>query len=168
MEKATGFESAKALVVQYLEAYNDRARKIALLRYELGHVAQVSPNEMIDAMSFSHGDFSCMTPHTTKGTYYIASNYKEKTKTINESVIKEITGQLEELEQIQSRLGYYLSLLEEKEQLILRMHYLEGLPMVTVFEKLNMCHRTAYKVKKRGIETLAEMYEFTRFGVQNW
>ena len=66
MEKAPGFESAKALVVQYLETYNDRARKIALLRYELGHVAQVSPNEMIDAMSFSHGDFSCMTPHTTK------------------------------------------------------------------------------------------------------
>lgn len=68
MEKAPGFESAKALVVQYLEAYNDRARKIALLRYELGHVAQVSPNEMIDAMSFSLGDFGCMTPHPTKGT----------------------------------------------------------------------------------------------------
>ena len=168
MEKTPGFESAKALVVQYLETYNDRARKIALLRYELGHVAQVSPNEMIDAMSFSLGDFGCMTPHPTKGTYYIASNYKEKTKTINESIIKEITGQLEELEQIQSRLGYYLSLLEEKEQLILRMHYLEGLPMVTIIEKLNMCHRTAYKVKKRGIETLAEMYEFTRFGAQNW
>ena len=36
MEKAPGFESAKALVVQYLETYNDRARKIALLRYEIG------------------------------------------------------------------------------------------------------------------------------------
>ena len=46
MEKTPGFESAKALVVQYLETYNDRARKIALLRYELGHVAQVYSRAM--------------------------------------------------------------------------------------------------------------------------
>ena len=46
----------RAHVLQLLEDYPERERKIALLRYELEHPTQISLDEMIDSMTFSSGD----------------------------------------------------------------------------------------------------------------
>ena len=43
-------------VLQLLEDYPERERKIALLRYEMEHPTQISLDEMIDSMTFSSGD----------------------------------------------------------------------------------------------------------------
>lgn len=43
-------------VLKLLESYNERERKIAVLRYNLEHPAKVSRSEQIEAMNFGHGD----------------------------------------------------------------------------------------------------------------
>lgn len=164
MENTHDFERTHAYVIHCLESSSDRKRRIALLRYELDHAAQIAPHEMIDAMNFSRSDCDDRPKvRTSNNSYYIAANYKEKANTINESVIEEISIELEQLEQIQDRLEFYLSLLGQREQDVLRMRYLEGLPTVTIAKKFDVTDRTIDRIKKRAIETLVEMYEVAHF-----
>ena len=46
----------RTYVISLLESYHNRTNQIALLHYELEHPANVSSEEMIGAMSLSHGD----------------------------------------------------------------------------------------------------------------
>lgn len=43
-------------VLKLLESYNERERKIAVLRYNLEHPTTVSRAEQIEAMNFRHDD----------------------------------------------------------------------------------------------------------------
>lgn len=164
MKTAHEFESTHAYVIHCLESSIDRKRRIALLRYELEHPAQISPREMIDVMNYSRGDCDDRTKvRTSNNSYYIAANYKENAKAVNESIIEEILGQLVELEQVQNRLEYYLSLLNWRERDILQMRFLEGWHIIAIAKKFDVTDRTIDRIKKRAIETLVEMYEVAHF-----
>lgn len=153
----------RTYVINLLETYQERKRKIALLHYELEHPARTSEAEMISAMALGHGaDGSSHTEgHISDKTFYIALNYQNRANKLNSDTKKEIVLQLVELEQVQERLEYYTSLLEKRQALVIRLAYFEGLPWDEVAEKAGAAVRTVHKIKNQALTQLAEMYQFT-------
>lgn len=151
-----------AHVLNLLETYRERERKIALLRYELEHPAHVSSQEMVEAMSLRRGDGSSLSGgHVADKTLYIALNYQEKLEQVNLDVAREIAVQLVELEQQQKRLRYYVSLLDEQKRMVIQLAYFDRLPWEAIAEKLEVSLRTAHKIKNKALGRLTEMYLFT-------
>lgn len=149
-------------VLQLLEDYSERERKIALLRYELEHPTQISLDEMIDSMAFSTGDNTNMAKnHISNKTLYIALNYQQKAERINRETADEITAHLVELEQTQDRLKNYISLLDERQRDAIQYLYVEKLHIKEVARKLGIALRSVHKVRDAAIDKLTEMYEFT-------
>ena len=78
-------------VLKLLESYNERERKIAVLRYNLEHPAKVSRSEQIEAMNFGHGDgLDHSAGHISNKTLYIALNYEEQAERMNAESAHEI------------------------------------------------------------------------------
>ncbi len=69
--------------------------------------------------------------------------------------------QLVELEQEQERLEYYVSLLEKRQALVIRLAYFEELPWEEVAKKADAAVRTVRKIKSQALSQLVEMYQFT-------
>ena len=69
--------------------------------------------------------------------------------------------QLVELEEDQKRLEYYISLLREREASVLRMIYLNGLPLEEIASQIGVVLRTVRKIRERAIGELVKMYDFT-------
>ena len=71
-------------VLKLLESYNERERKIAVLRYNLEHPTTVSRAEQIEAMNFRHDDsLGHSAGHISNKTLYIALNYEEQAERMN-------------------------------------------------------------------------------------
>ena len=154
----------RTYVVNLLENCQERQRKIALLHYELEHPAHISETEMIRTMALGHGDNSG-SGHTegrvSDKTLYIALNYRSKADKMNADTKEEIVVQLVELEEDQKRLEYYISLLREREASVLRMIYLNGLPLEEIASQIGVVLRTVRKIRERAIDELVKMYDFT-------
>ena len=149
-------------IVRLLEAYQKNQQQIALLHYELKHPASLSPEEMIDTMSFVRGEGRGGVVGTVSDkTMYIALNYQEKLAKGNEEVITEISKRLVELEQERDRLHYYVSLLSKRQEEVIRLYYFEGYSWDEVARKMNVALRTTHKIKNQAIDHLTEMYGFT-------
>ena len=111
-------------VIGLLESSQERKRKIALLHYELDHVAQTSGREMIEAMSLGHGEGGGHTDgHISDKTFYIALNYQIRAEKLNANLKQEIAEQLVELEREQKRLDYYISLLDDRQAKVIEFLY---------------------------------------------
>lgn len=153
----------RSYVINLLETYQERTRKIALLHYELEHPARTSEAEMISAMALGHGagGSSHTEGHISDKTLYIALNYQNRTDELNADIKEEIVVQLVELEWEQERLEYYTSLLEKRQALVIRLAYFEGLPWDEVAKEAGAAVRTVHKIKNQALEQLAEMYQFT-------
>lgn len=148
-------------IIQLLETYHVRERKIALLHYELEHPAQISPNEMLNGMSFGHGDGSVRSPgYISDKTMYIALNYHDRAERLNASTTDEIAAQLVELEQEQNRLKYYVSLLDAREKDVIQLTYFSQHSWSEVSKKLGVTSRTARRTREQAITKLARMYDF--------
>lgn len=153
----------KDFVVELLESYNDRERKIAVLRYELEHPMRVSQEEMIGAMNFAHGDgINRAGGKVPDKTLHIALNYRGETEKVNAETTREIARRLTELEQMQERLEYYVALLERRHAEVLRAFYFERRSWDEIAGALGVALRTAHKIRGRAIEELAEMYAFSK------
>ena len=115
----------RAYVINLLESYHKRMNQIALLHYELEHPANVSPEEMIGAMSLGHGDGTTRSKgHISNKTLYIALNYQEQADLVNAEAREEIVNRLVELEREQERLVYYIALLKnDQQETVLRRFY---------------------------------------------
>lgn len=151
----------KDYVVNMLESCQDRAKKIALLRYELEHPARVSPEEVIDAMSFGHGDgIGGGKGHISNKTLYIALNYLDRMDSANKSAVEDIVLRLRELEQEQDKLLYYISLLEPKLKEVIDLLYLKGEPFEKAEKDLEISSKTLRKLRNSAVDALAAMYEF--------
>ena len=149
-------------VLQLLEEYPERERKIALLRYELEHPTHISLDEMIDSMAFSSGDSINMAKnHVSNKTLYIALNYQQKADHINQEAADEIAAHLVELEQTQDRLKNYIALLDERQRDAIQYLYVDKLHIKEVARQLGIALRSVHKVKDAAIDKLTEMYEFT-------
>ena len=86
-------------VLKLLESYNERERKIAVLRYNLEHPTTVSRAEQIEAMNFRHGDsLGHSAGHISNKTLYIALNYEEQAERMNAESAHEIAKELFALE----------------------------------------------------------------------
>lgn len=80
---------------------------------------------------------------------------------MNRTVSDEISARLVELEREQGRLEYYISLLEPRQQQVLRRIYMDRMPRETVAQEVGLSVRRLQEVKAQAIDTLAEMYDFT-------
>lgn len=150
-------------VVDLLESSQERKRKIALLHYELEHPARTSESELISAMALGHGDGSSggfPDGRISDKTFYIALNYQNRASKLNADTKKEIVLQLVELEQVQERLEYYVSLLEKRQALVIRLAYFEGYSQNEVANKLSIVPRTVRRIQSEAVDKLVEMYAF--------
>lgn len=148
-------------VLDLLDSYHRRTRDIALLRYELAHPAQVTEDEVIDAMSYAHQEGTGRPEgHISNKTLYIALNYQDQAKRINQEVFGEISAKLTDLESEQRRLEYYMSLLEPRQELVLRRSYFERFSQEKVAEELGISVRRVQDIKSQAIDNLVEMYGF--------
>lgn len=152
----------KLQVEAFLKAYPERERQISLLRYEMRHIAHITPEEMITEMSLGHGGSSCRNGkgHISNKTMYIALNYQEQMEKINTESMNEIAERLLKLEREQDRIRYYVSLLVRREAEVIRLFYFEEMTMENVEEKMCLSAKTVRKLKNQAVESLAEMYEF--------
>lgn len=150
-------------VIKLLKTYPDRERQIAALHYKMQHSAQVTPEEVITAMSLGHGDGmgGSGKGHISDKTMYIALNYQERVDRINTEAENDIAQRLLELEAVQDQLRYYVSLLEKREAEVLRLTYFEGISQDSISELLGVVPRTMRRIKKEAIMKMAEMYAFT-------
>ena len=152
----------KNRVLELLDNYHKRARLIALLRYELAHPAQVTEKDLIGAMNFARQEGAGRPEgHISNKTLYIALNYQDRARQLNAETFQEISAQLMKLEQEQDRLNYYLSLLETRQEQVLRKAYLEKVPQEQVARELGVSVRSVQDIKATAIDALAEMYAFT-------
>lgn len=148
----------KERVVQLLETYPDRERQISLLHYEMQHGACVLSEEMIEAMSFGHGDgVGGSKGHISNKTMYIALNYQEQMDRMNAEPANEIAQRLLELEAEQDRIRYYVSLLDKREAEVIRLTYFDKISQERIAETLGVVPRTMRRIRKEAILKLAEM-----------
>ena len=149
----------KKHVVQLLDTYHKRARQIAVLRYELSAPVKITEEEMIDALQFAHQEGAGHTEgHISNKTPYIALNYREKVSLLNAEALSEISAELMELEKEQQRLEYYISLLEPRQEQVLRRTCFEKAAQETVAEELGVTVRRVQDIKAQAISELAAMY----------
>ena len=117
----------QAQVMALLEAYPDTVRKIAVYRYELEHMASVTPNEVIGSMNFTHSDgIGAVTGHISNKTAYIAMHYQEKAAALTEEATGDLAVRLWDMEQKLDRLHFYVSLMPPRQRKVLRLHYFAG------------------------------------------
>ena len=149
-------------VLQLLESYPERTRKIALLRYELEHPAQITSDEIISAMNYGHqSGIGRPAGHISNKTLYIALNYEDQAERLNEEAFEEISAQLTLLEREQAKLEYYLSLLNRRQELVIRRTCFERVPQEKVAEEFGVSVRRIQDIKAQAIEELTKMYDFT-------
>lgn len=98
-------------------------RKIAVLRYELEHPATVSPDEMIEALSFARRDSEGRgSGHISNKTLYIAMNYQTEAAQMSGQAMDEVVRQLIPLEREVNRLTHHVSLLSQRQGKIIRLY----------------------------------------------
>lgn len=153
----------KTYVVGLLESYQKREKQIELLHYELAHPVRVTANEMIGALALTHGDGSGSGHpggHASDKTLYIALNYQERAERINTDITGEVVGQLVTLEKEQERLKYYVSLLDDRQEKVIKLFYFEGMTQDEVAERMAISVRYIRSIKAKAINELVSMYEY--------
>lgn len=149
-------------VLSLLESYNERERKIAVLRYNLEHPTTVSRAEQIEAMNFGHGDgLDHSAGHTSNKTLYIALNYEEQAERMNAESAHEIAKELFALECEQRRLTYFIGLLDKRQAEVIRLVFVDGIPTKEVAASFGLTYRTIDRIKRTAIENLTEMYAYS-------
>lgn len=89
------------------------------------------------------------------------TGYREKAEALSAEAIAEITAELLDLIQEQDRLKYYISLLEPRQERVLRRTCLERAGQDAVAEELGVTVRRVQDIKAQAIAELAEMYLLT-------
>ena len=149
-------------VIDLLETYRDRERKINILRYNMEHPAKVGGIEQIESMNYGRNDNAGHTKgHISNKTLYIALNYEEQAAKANAEMLSEIADELFELERQQKRLVYYVGLLEKRQADIVRFIYMEGLSTKAVADRYALTYRTIDRIKSAAVKNLAEMYAYS-------
>ena len=155
-------ETIRQQVMDLLTNYRENQRKIALLRYGLEHPAHITAEDMIESLTFKHGEGEGSAQgHISNKTMYIALNYRDKLENSNTETIDEIALRLTDLECSQQRIEHYVSLLEDRDAAIIRMTFFEGLTNEQIAKKLEITTRTVAMHRTSAIQTLFEMFTFT-------
>ena len=154
-------EEIKKQVVADLIKLPELDRKIDLLRYEMDHRAKVSPEDMINALTFGHGDgIGVVNGHVSNKTLYIALNYQEKLEEANAETTNDLAGKLWLLEEERDRILHYISLLDTRQAEIIRLTFISRKTYGEAADAMGITIRTARRLKAAALEKLCEMYSF--------
>ena len=117
--------------------------------------------KMISALALSHGEGGAGTiGHISDKTLYIALNYQEQIQKASSAAKSEIATQLMELENLQKRLTYYVSLLDKRQTELLELLYFEGYSQEECAAKLGIATRTVRRIREDALNALTELYCF--------
>lgn len=154
---------SRSKVISLLESFHEREQKISLLKYELINFPRASPGEVIDGMGLGH---SCeLSPHSgyiSNKTLFIALNYQDRAEQINGEALKDILEELGEVENIQNRLTYYVSILAPQQKKVIQRFYFEDRGWEEIAKEVKVALRTVHKIKNKALDKLAEFYDFSR------
>lgn len=153
----------KNQVINLLETYAERTRKIALLRYELEHPGQITEDELLAAITLSgpKDESGIRGSGVSDKTMRIAMSYRETAQRLNSAVILEIRRDLQALEWEIDRLNFYMEFLTKEEQGILRLYYFEKRPWSRIEKETGLSRRTLVRRRSDAIDRLTQMYAYT-------
>lgn len=147
-------------VIERLKSYPELIQKRNILRYELEHPTVVSDNEMLEAMNFLKGSGGMPHGGVSNKTLYIAMNYHEAAASMNSEVRNNLLERLLPLENEINRLEYYVKMLPEREQSIIRRCYFEGKQQQAVAEELGVTAWTVRRYRDQAVDKLTAIYAF--------
>ncbi len=148
-------------VMEMLTDYPNKVRKINLLRFELEHPAKVSPDEMLEAMSFFHGNSEGRTPGAISNkTLYIAMNYHEAADRLNAQSMDEITARLIPLEHEVNKLRYYIGLIGGQGQTVIQKLFFDGRSLQDAADELGVSVWSVRRTRDEAIDQLVEMFSY--------
>ena len=153
----------KTYVTGLLEAYTERTRQIALLRYELEHPGQITEDELLAAITLSGAkdESGIRGSGVSDKTMRIAMSYRETAQRLNSAVILEIRRELQELQWEIDRLDFYMGFLAQEEKDILRLYYMEKRPWRQIEKETGLSRRTLVRRRSGAIDRLTQMYGYT-------
>ena len=158
-------ETTKEEIVNLLEGYIESKRIIKAMEYDLNHWF-IRPNEMIEAMNFGHGDINASglsKGYISDKTFYIATNYLDRVESANREISEEqnkLKKKLASMERTYSRLEFFVSLLIEKNDEIIRGIYFEGKTQEQLGKELGYTAKTIGSKRDKAIEELYNMYNY--------
>lgn len=155
--------STKDIIVATLSEYPEMNRRIKLLRYELEHPAVITPEDLLETMNFAKGEGIGSSTHgVSNKTLYIAMNYRSQADTMNAETVNSILARLLPLEESVRKIDYYLSLLTQEEQEVIKRSFFERETLNDISEKMGISFWAARKFRTSAIEKLSEMVDFVK------
>lgn len=152
-------------IIELLRDYPKMKEKISLLRYELEHPIKLSPEEMIEVMSFAKGNEDAhQSGAVSNKTLYIAMNYQQETDRLRTETADEIVGRLVSLERTVNRLEYYIGLLPKEERKFVQLYYFERHPLLDLVDTFKVSIWSVRKLRDNAVEHLAQMYDYVQRG----
>ena len=118
-------------VLERLESYRKKEQQIELLRYELQHAKQVSPTELIEAMTFQTRD----ADGSQTDLYTTLCHERD-------------------------RLLHYIGLLDKRQQDVIRNHYFEQQSWSEIAASMDLTPRTVQRTRQQALDELANLYAF--------
>ena len=164
--KSTEFEGVLLMekdmnqyVLSLLENYPQMIRKIELMRYELRSAKAVTPQEMIEVMTYAKKgtQVAAEMPRDVPG---IALSYRDITERLNQEIISEALETYMSLLREQDRLLHYVNLLSAREREIITAYYFDQRSWSEISKSLGISPRTAYAIRSQAIDELVTMYYY--------
>lgn len=164
--KSTEFEGVLLMekdmnqyVLSLLENYPQMIRRIELMRYELRFTKAVTPQEMIEVMTYARKGTQGIAdmPHDVPG---IALSYRDITERLNQEIISEALEKYMGLLREQDRLLHYVNLLSAREREIITAYYFDQRSWSEISKSLGISPRTAYAIRSQAIDELVTMYSY--------
>ena len=149
----------KQYVLSLLENYPQMIRKIELMRYELRFTKAVTPQEMIEVMTYAKKGTqgAAEMPRDVPG---IALSYRDITERLNQEIISEALETYMSLLREQDRLLHYVNLLSAREREIITAYYFDQRSWNEISKSLGISPRTAYAIRSQAIDELVTMYSY--------
>ena len=146
-------------VLSLLENYPQMIRKIELMRYELRSAKAVTPQEMIEVMTYAKKgtQVAAEMPRDVPG---IALSYRDITERLNQEIISEALETYMSLLREQDRLLHYVNLLSAREREIITAYYFDQRSWNEISKSLGISPRTAYAIRSQAIDELVTMYSY--------
>ena len=152
---------SKQEMTALLKSYPQKKLQIEQLRYELDHPPRVSDHDMIDSLSTgSPAMGGGKNGRISDKTMMIATQYQDAAQKLNAETAAQINAELQALVEETERLEHYISLLSERQALIIQRYYFEGRSWSDVGLELHLSRGTLNGERGRALDTLASMYRF--------
>jgi hypothetical protein len=150
-------------MIGILKAHSYKKRQIEQLRFELAHPAEIGGDELIAGLALAGrapGEGGARGGHVSDRTLMIAMRYEGMAENLNAGTVALIARELRALEAETERLEHYVSLLDERQSALIRLHFFESVKWPEIGEALNMSKRSFFYLRETAINELVSMYGF--------